>query len=69
VDALTHQPGDAAGLASCIARLAADPELRARLGAEGRRSALRQFDPLAFARAFAGVYEKACARMGSHAGH
>jgi glycosyltransferase involved in cell wall biosynthesis len=69
VDALTHQPGDAAGLASCIARLAADPEMRRRLGAEARRSALRQFDPLAFARAFAGVYEEACARKGTHAGH
>jgi glycosyltransferase involved in cell wall biosynthesis len=69
VDALTHQPGDAAGLASCLARLAVNPELRARLAAEGRRSALRQFDPAAYARAFAGVYEEACARTGSHAGH
>jgi glycosyltransferase involved in cell wall biosynthesis len=59
VDALTHAPGDAAGLAACIARLLADPALRTRLGAAARQSALRQFDPDAFTRAFIDVYQEA----------
>ena len=68
IDALTHTPGDARGLASCIARLAGDPALRARLGASARRSALRKFDPAAFTSAFAGVYRQAHARTGEHVG-
>jgi glycosyltransferase involved in cell wall biosynthesis len=59
VDALTHAPGDAAGLAACIGRLAGDPALRARLGAAARQSALRQFDADAFTRAFIDVYQEA----------
>ena len=59
VDALTHAPGDAADLAACIARLAVDPALRARLGAAARQSALRQFDADAFTRAFIHVYQEA----------
>jgi glycosyltransferase involved in cell wall biosynthesis len=68
VDALTHAPGDAAGLADCIARLAVDPGLRARLGAAGRRAALRKFDPTTFTTAFAGVYRQAQGRMRAHVG-
>jgi glycosyltransferase involved in cell wall biosynthesis len=59
VDALTHAPGDAAGLARCIERLAGDAALRQRLGAAGRASALRQFDPDHFTRAFMNVYQEA----------
>ena len=57
IDALTHEPGNAAVLARAIERLADDAALRARLGAAGRRSALRRFDPDVFTRAFIDVYE------------
>lgn len=66
VDALTHTPGDVDGLARCIERLASDAALRARLGAAGRESARRQFDPAAFTAAFADVYQQAFARTMSH---
>jgi glycosyltransferase involved in cell wall biosynthesis len=39
VNALLHAPGDAAGLATALARLAGDPELRSRLVAAGHRTA------------------------------
>ena len=41
VDAIGHNPGDAAMLASRISLLASDGELRGRLGREGRRTAER----------------------------
>lgn len=44
VDALVHQPGDAAGLARCIRLLAGDASLRARLGRAARATALKRFD-------------------------
>ncbi len=69
VDALTHTPGDAESLARCIERLAGDPALRRRLGAAGRETALRQFDPDAFTRAFIDVYQGAHARVMSHVRH
>ena len=62
VDALTHAPGDVDGLARCLERLADDPALRSRLGAAARQSALRQFDPDQFTRAFIEVYEAAADR-------
>jgi len=37
-------PGDAPALASALRRLADDPELRARLGAAGRRTVQEGFD-------------------------
>ena len=43
-NALGHKPGDAAQLTARILTLAGDPELRARLGAEGRRTAEQCFD-------------------------
>lgn len=69
VDALTHRPGNATDLAQCIGRLAGDPALRARLGAAARQSALRQFDPDAFTRAFIGVYQAARSRVTTNVGH
>lgn len=59
VDAVTHSPGDAAGLARGIERLIADGALRARLGAAARQAAVRRFDPDVFTRAFIDVYQEA----------
>jgi len=44
IDALGVPPGDAAALAAAIRRLVEDTTLRARLGAEGRARAERDFD-------------------------
>jgi glycosyltransferase involved in cell wall biosynthesis len=59
VDALTHTPGDAEGLARGIERLVTDRALRVRLGIAARQSAVRRFDPDAFTRAFIDVYQQA----------
>jgi glycosyltransferase involved in cell wall biosynthesis len=69
VDALTHEPGSVEGLARCIDRLRRDAALRARLGAAARQSALRQFDPDVFTRAFVDVYQEARARVTAHVRH
>ncbi|HPP53714.1 MAG TPA: glycosyltransferase family 1 protein, partial [Thermoguttaceae bacterium] len=37
------RPKDVEGLAGAVVRLAGDPELRARLGEEGRRRCVEQF--------------------------
>ena len=58
VDAVLHRPGDAAALASCISALAADPDLRRRLGAEARRTAVRRFDRARLATEIIPVYER-----------
>jgi len=47
--------GDAAGLRTCIARVMADPELRARVGAAARERAWREFSPPAFRQALLAV--------------
>jgi glycosyltransferase involved in cell wall biosynthesis len=57
--ALGHVPGDAAALAECIARLAADHCLRKKLGAKGRRLAEKQFDPSRLAGDVPPIYELA----------
>lgn len=44
LDALTHAPGDAAGLAARIAQLARDPDARRRMGHAGRQTAEQRFD-------------------------
>ncbi len=48
---LTHAPGDVAGLAAAVARLAGDPALRARVARAGRAHAAR-FTPARFSRAW-----------------
>jgi glycosyltransferase involved in cell wall biosynthesis len=62
VDALAFEPGDAAGLADRIRTLARDSDLRVRLGAAGRESALARFDRKRLAREMASVYERVAAR-------
>ncbi|MEO6392920.1 MAG: glycosyltransferase family 4 protein [Pyrinomonadaceae bacterium] len=59
VDALGHEPGDAAELAERIEALARDPALRERLGHAGRHTAERRFDRTRLAAEWAGVYQKA----------
>jgi glycosyltransferase involved in cell wall biosynthesis len=56
VDALATAPGDATALAAALDRCASDPGLRARLGAEARRTAMRRFDPAAFVQQFLHIY-------------
>ncbi len=60
-DGLGHVPGDATGLAGAIARLAADPGLRAQLGANARRTAVERFSQERFGREIAALYA-ACLR-------
>ena len=52
---LTYEAGDPAGLAACLARLAADPEERRRLGEEGRRWALTTFARAGYGEGMAGI--------------
>lgn len=59
-DAVGHPPGDAAALAERIARLSADPDLRARLGANARVTAETQFALDRFGRELADVYREVC---------
>lgn len=56
VDALGHEPGNVAELAAAIDTLARDAALRRRLGAAGRRSAVRRFDRVRLAGQLAPVY-------------
>jgi glycosyltransferase involved in cell wall biosynthesis len=55
-------PGDPAALAAALARLAAEPALRERLGAAGRRHAEAEFSLAAFQRAHLAVYRAALER-------
>ena len=59
VDALAHTPGDVAGLASRIAKLASDQELRRRLGHAARATAERCFTRRRLASEFIPIYQYA----------
>ena len=50
-------PGDLAALVAALRRLAHDPDLRARLGANGRAAAVGQFDRSRIVDAFTGLLE------------
>src|SRR5204863_3880310 len=56
------KPNDAAGLARCVSRLLADPLLRARMGAKGRRQVDPAFRAETMVRQIAEVYELLLAR-------
>jgi glycosyltransferase involved in cell wall biosynthesis len=55
---LLVEPGDAEGMGRALARLAADPETRARMGAAGRRRVEERFDLPAFRDAHLALYER-----------
>jgi glycosyltransferase involved in cell wall biosynthesis len=57
-DALTFRPGDVEGLAQALASLAREPELRARLGEEARRSVLARFTRERYAAQVREVYAR-----------
>lgn len=59
VNALGHPPGDAVRLAASITQLAADPHLRARLGAAGRATAERRFSRTRLGRELIPIYRAA----------
>jgi glycosyltransferase involved in cell wall biosynthesis len=61
INALGHTPGDAEQLAVRIKQLAADPKLRARLGAAGRDTAVRRFSRARLATELIPVYRRVTA--------
>jgi glycosyltransferase involved in cell wall biosynthesis len=63
VDALTHAPGDVAGLATAIQSLAVDGGLRERLGREALRTAIARFDRRRMGAQIVPVYEGLPARF------
>lgn len=58
-NALVHQPGNANELSQCIAQLARDAGLRARLGERGRHVAEQRFTRRRVAQEFTPIYEAA----------
>lgn len=62
VTGLLCPPGDAAALAEALAVLAADPDLRRRMGAAGRRRILQDFDMRASARVLAAMLAESVAQ-------
>jgi len=63
-NALGHSPGDEAGLAQQIMRLAADSELRERLGQAGRQAAEKRFHGKRLVQELLAVYRDLGARSG-----
>jgi glycosyltransferase involved in cell wall biosynthesis len=59
-DGLGVAPGDSAGLAAAVAKLAADPGLRARLGAAARESVTARFDATAYGPRLVTLYRRLC---------
>jgi glycosyltransferase involved in cell wall biosynthesis len=60
-DALGHMPGDAAGLAGCIGKLALDAKLRSALGMAGRVAAKQRFHRSRLGQEIVSVYDSALA--------
>jgi glycosyltransferase involved in cell wall biosynthesis len=58
VNALTHTPGDATGLAALIHELAETPRLRSQLGEAARRTAEQRFDRVRFGGEFVRIYRR-----------
>ena len=67
VDALTHTPSDAVGLAAAINLLAGDAGLCARLGAAARATAVARFGLARFGAELAGVFRDAVTEHGAKA--
>jgi glycosyltransferase involved in cell wall biosynthesis len=65
MNALAHQPGDAAQLAQRIKELATDAQLRARLGAAGRVTAEQRFDRARLAAELIPIYRSRTVGVGS----
>ncbi|MGH2687474.1 MAG: glycosyltransferase, partial [Actinomycetota bacterium] len=64
VDGLLVPPADPRALAAAVVRLARSPELRARLGAAGRRTVEERFSVQAAVRRVEAVYDEELARAG-----
>jgi len=62
VNALSHPPGDAAQLAERITQLAADSDLRKRLGAAGRADVTEHFNCTRLAKTLVPIYESVATR-------
>jgi rhamnosyl/mannosyltransferase len=60
---LTVPPGNIEALAAALARLQSDPDLRARLGEQGRRRAWSEFTSAAMAKATLEVYREVLSRL------
>lgn len=59
-DGIGVAPGDAAGLAAAVAKLAADVGLRARLGAAARATAAAKFDAAVYGPRLVKLYHRVC---------
>ena len=64
VDGYLVEPGDLDGIADRLARLAADPELRARMGAAGRERVLPRYGVERLIDDVDGLYRTLLARKG-----
>lgn len=57
VDALGHAPGDVSGLTGALAQLVGNAELRTRVGAKARETAVERFGLARYGRELAAVYQ------------